>query len=209
MNPPRDTLPVLGVVGGIGSGKSSVAAELAALGCEVIDADAVGHETIQTPEVRDALVERWGEGVLDAAGRVDRSTVGEIVFDRLAELAFLNAVMHPRMRDRMAERIDAARREDGPPAVVLDAAVLFEAGWNALCTHTVFVDAPADVRLERVARERGWDEAELARREKTQISLDTKSAMCDYSLENSSSVTCLRMQVRTLFHAVVHSVGRS
>ncbi|MFW6132288.1 MAG: dephospho-CoA kinase [Planctomycetota bacterium] len=201
--------PVIGVTGGVGAGKSTVAQTLGACGCEVIDADALGHEVIQTPSVRDALVARWGAGVRDADGRVDRAAVARIVFDDADELAFLNAQMHPPLRDRMAERIAHARRNRQRRGVALDAAVLFEAGWDDLCTHTVCVTAPRAQRTDRLRRERGWDEGELDRREKRQISLDTKLAMCDYTLENSSGVSRLRKQVRTLFHDILHSVDCS
>ncbi|MBS3734504.1 MAG: dephospho-CoA kinase [Phycisphaerae bacterium] len=203
-----DRKPVLGITGGVGAGKSTAAGALADLGCAIVDADVVGHEIIQTPPVRRALVARWGEDICDGEGRVDRRAVGGIVFADAAELAFLTAQMHPPMGARIGKRIAAARRRDDVRGVVLDAAVLFEAGWDALCTHTVFVSAPRGQRLERAAG-RGWDAAAVARREKMQFSLDTKSRMCDYTVENSSSVSCLCKQVRTLFREILHSVERS
>jgi len=195
--------PVIGLTGGIGSGKSAAAAELAALGCAVIDADAVGHEVIDTPVVRDRLVALWGEGIIDSAGRVSRPAVGRIVFDSPQALAQLNAIMHPPMREIMAERIERALAEDECPAAVLDAAVLLEAGWDELCTIVVFVSAPQELRHQRVADERGWDEGEIARREKSQNPLDIKASRADHVVDNSSSLSCLREQVRTLFHQLV------
>ena len=195
--------PVIGVTGGIGSGKSAVAAELAALGCAVIDADAIGHELLARPEMRDELVSLWGDGILDDAGRVSRAAVGKIVFGSPGALTKLNAIMHPRIREAMAERIDRARADAECPAVVLDAPLLLETDCDELCTTVVFVSAPREHRLRRVASERGWDEAELVRRENSQKPLDIKAARADHVIDNSSSLSCLHEQVRTMFHTIV------
>ncbi len=199
--------PVIGLTGGICSGKSTVAAELAELGCAVIDADAVGHELLEDPEVRDELVRRLGEGILSAEGRPDRERIARIVFDSPEALARLNAVMHPRMRDRMARRIDQLRRAGGCPAVVLDAALLLETDWHELCDTIVFVDAPPAQRLQR-AKARGWDADELQRRENSQKPLDTKATSADHVIDNSSSLSYLREQVCSVFHCI-HPKGRT
>ena len=195
--------PVIGVTGGVGSGKSTVAAEFAALGCALIDADAVGHEVLAEADVRDRLVALWGEGILDESGQVDRRAVGERVFESPQALAELNAVMHPRMREVTAERIDRLQAEPTCPAVVLDAALLLETDWHELCTTIVFVSAPLEVRAQRVARQRGWDRRELARRENSQKALDIKAARSDHVIDNSSSLSYLREQVRSIFHRIV------
>jgi dephospho-CoA kinase len=199
--------PVIGIVGGVGAGKTAAAAEFAALGCRVIDADAVGHRLLDRPAVRDALIRRWGEGILAADGAIDRAAVARIVFADAEELPALNALVHPLIRERLEAEVAAARTDAAAPAVVIDAAVLFEAGWDDLCTHTVFVEAPEAVRAER-SRGRGWSAEDWSAREKSQIPLDTKAGMCDYTIDNSSSVSHLREQVRTLFHEVTRPVDR-
>ena len=196
--------PVIGIVGGIGAGKSTVAAEFETLGCRRIDADALGHALLDVRGVREALRERWGDRVLGADGRVDRRAVADIVFDAPDELAALNAVMHPRMRTELERGISEALGDPASRGVALDAAVLFEAGWNDLCTHILFVDAPSETRARRVAG-RGWTEAEMARREKSQISLDKKRRMCDILIRNSSSPSHLHQQVREAFHRMRHT----
>ncbi len=195
-------------MGGVGSGKSATAAEFAALGCAVIDADAVGHALLAEPDVQAELRTRWGEAIFDA-GQVSRTMLGRIVFADANELAALGAILHPRMRQRFKAAIADAAGDPAIPAVVLDAAVLFEAGWNDLCTHTVFVSAPEEARRRRTAGRPGWDAGEWAAREKSQIPLDTKAAKCDYTIDNSSSVSRLREQVRPLFHEVLHAVDRT
>jgi dephospho-CoA kinase len=197
--------PVIGLVGGVGAGKSTVAAALAELGCAVIDADRVGHGVIQTPAVRDALVERWGRRILGDDGRVNRAAVAEIVFEDEGELAFLNGLMHPAIAERIARRIDELQQQDDVPAIVLDAAVMLEAGWDHQCDTLVFVDAPADERFARVRAVRGWDEDRWRERENSQFSIDRKAASCDHRVRNSSSESHLREQVRTLFHRLVHN----
>jgi len=204
----RNRKPVIGLLGGIGAGKSTVAAELSKLGCAVVDADAIGHELLSDPSVKAELRRLWGKAVFAPNGEVDRAAVAERVFEDAEALAALNAVMHPRMGRRLAEEID--RRLDRPdvPAVVLDAALLLETDWHEQCSHFVFVSAGESERLRRVARSRGWDRSAWASREKSQISLDIKAGKADHVLENSSSLPCLRGQVRKIFHQIVGAAGR-
>jgi dephospho-CoA kinase len=208
MSCPQNTKPVIGLVGGIGSGKSTVAAELAALGCAVIDADELGHLVLSAPAVRRKVRARWSESVFDADGQVDRAALGRIVFSDGDELAALTAMVHPGIERLIGERIATAQADASVPAIVLDAAVLFEAGWDACCSDLVFVAAPRPQRLARVHDRRGWTDQELAAREKAQIPLDIKAAKCHHSLDNSSTAECLQGQVRRLFRQIVHVAGR-
>jgi len=107
------------------------------------------------------------------------------------------------MYARMAEQITSARITS-VPAVVLDAAVLLEAGWDDLCTDTVWIDAPAPNRQNRVRSSRGWDDQTLRQRESAQIPLDRKANRCSYRVRNDSSVSHLREQVRQLLHQITH-----
>jgi dephospho-CoA kinase len=197
--------PVIGIVGGVGSGKSTVAAALAELGCAVVDCDAIGHERLADGDVRDEIRRRWGDEVFDHEGQVDRDALAAVVFANADELAALGAIMHPRIRRRMMEQIDRARQDPSVAAIVVDGAVLFEAGCDALCTHLVFVDAPAAERQRRVREQRGWDVESWRRREKSQIPLDKKAESCDYTIGNSSSVSHLRERIRQLFNTLVHA----
>ena len=204
----RQRKPVIGIVGGIGAGKSTAAAEFAAAGCAVIDADAIGHDLLGDESVREALRRRWGERVFGREGKVDRQAVADIVFADPAELAGLNRIMHPRMRPGLQAAIAKALAEPEVRAAVLDAAVLLEAGWDEFCTHLVFVSAPESVRSSRVRSQRGWDGEAFERREKTQISLDKKAGKCDYTIDNSSSVSHLREQVREIVLRIVRVADR-
>lgn len=204
MSNASENKPVIGLVGGVGAGKSVVAARLAAAGCAVIDADAIGHEVLARDAVRQAVRTRWPELPRTPDGQIDRRALGQIVFSDPKGLADLNALMHPAMGEEIARRIGACRASESVPAIVLDAAVLFEAGWDALCTHLVFVDAPASARLEHVAG-RGWSEATWQAREKSQISLDTKRTRCHYVLRNHSDLAYLNKQIDEFFRCIVCS----
>ena len=195
------SIPVIGIVGGIGAGKTFIAAELGRHGCLVIDADHIGHELLRTDDIRKLVVDRWGEGILDKDDEVDRHELAEIVFADPTQREELEAILHPLMRAEMEKRIAAAV---DVPAVVIDAAILFEAGWDDLCSHTLFVDAPAEDRYRRVGIERGWSREEFDLRESAQIPLDTKAERCFYTVVNHSDMSRLSELVKHIFQQIVH-----
>ena len=199
----------MGLLGGIGAGKSTAAAMLAELGCAVIDGDAIGHDLLAEPDVRAEIRARWGEVVFDADGSVDRGRLGAVAFSDADELAALNAIMHLRIRRRIEAQIAAARSDPAVAAVVVDAAVMVEAGWHDVCTHLVFIDAEDAQRAARAWSARGWDQTAWQRREELQISLDKKRSMCDDHISNCFRESHLRTQLRELFHEVTHTQGRS
>jgi dephospho-CoA kinase len=189
---------VIGLLGGMGSGKSEVARVFAEEArARVISGDALAHEALRRPEVREQIARRWGPGVLDERGEVDRKQLGGIVFATRSELEALEALVHPWIKARILEELDAARR-DGARLVVLDAAIMLEAGWSEVCDELVFVEVPREVRLGRVARQRGWTEKEVEAREMAQMPLAEKAARADHILENSGTLEDLRRQVRAL-----------
>jgi len=204
MPPAPPIKPVIGIIGGIGSGKSTVADELAALGCAVIDADAIGHKLLDDADVLGEVRRRWGDEIFTSAGEVDRASLAEIVFASRDELDALNGILHPRIGREMAGAVDIAVADESIDAIVLDAALLVEAGWNELCSHVIFVDTPPAVRYRRVSEQREWKKENWEAREKMQISLDIKRSMCDYSIDGSSSVSHLRQQVRRLYPRITH-----
>ena len=181
---------VIGIVGGIASGKSLVSRRLCEMGAEVLDADRIGHEVLREAEVKEAIRARWGESVFDARGEVDRSRVAAIVFaDPPAgprELTYLEQLTHPRIERHLRKTLDRVARRNAGSILVLDAALLLEAGWNEFCDKTLFVDAPRSVRLAR-AQQRGWSETEFEAREAVQASVDWKRAQADIVIDNSST----------------------
>jgi dephospho-CoA kinase len=196
---------VIGLIGGIGSGKSAVAAILAARGGIVIDADGVGHELLTQPAVRKQIVARFGESVLDQTfsalarePQIDRSALGAIVFADPARRRQLEEILHPRMRDNFAREIERLTRQDEARMIVLDAAILLEAGWDDLCDLVVFVDTPLSVRRQRVANQRGWSLGKLDAREAAQWPCDKKRSHADIILTNDSGIDALNREVGRL-----------
>ncbi len=188
---------VVGLVGGIGSGKSEVARLLGEHGYVVVDSDAEARACLDRPDVRDRLVEWWGRRVLDEQGRVDRREVARIVFGDAKERARLEELVHPLVRRRRADMKAQAERE-GARGVVVDAPLLLEAGVDAECDVLVFVDAPRELRLQRVRASRGWDEEQMAGREAAQWPLEEKRRRCDIEIANDGDLGALRERVARL-----------
>lgn len=183
---PPAGLIVVGLTGGIGAGKSTVARAFARAGAAVSDSDATAREILQHPAVRDELVQWWGAQVLDEAGSIDRAKVAAQVFADPSKRARLEGLVHPLIHARRAQEMDAARAA-GKKVFVIDAPLLLEAGLGPQCHAVVYIDAPRHVRLARVQHKRGWTEAEFDRREAAQWPLDRKRAAARFVIENSGS----------------------
>jgi dephospho-CoA kinase len=191
-------IPTLGIIGGIGSGKSVVADAMQALGGHLIVADQLGHDALKQPDIKAKLVERWGDQILDANGDADRKRIGAIVFADAAERRALEAVVFPYIENRIADEIAAASSRPDEKFIILDAAIMLEAGWHWRCDHIVFVEAPRDVRLARLKEKRGWDEAELERREAAQMPFEEKKRHADAIIVNDESPVKVAGQVQRL-----------
>jgi dephospho-CoA kinase len=180
--------PVLGVVGGVASGKSTVAGQFARLGAAVIDADRVGHEVLREPAVQEAIRAAWGDGVFGPDGHVVRPAVARIVFapppDGPRELARLEAITHPRILARLREEMARLQADASMGAIVLDAAVMTKSGWDKLCDRLVFVEVPREVRLVR-AQARGWSAEEFSAREASQPLPSEIRRQADVVIDNS------------------------
>jgi dephospho-CoA kinase len=192
-------IPVVGLLGGIGAGKSQVAADLAGRGAFVLDADAVGHALLRQRPAREQVLRRFGPEVLDADGEVDRRKLGALVFDDPPARRDLEAILHPKMRRTFEKAIARAVRRGEARAIVLDAAILLEVGWDDLCDLVAFVDASAEVRLGRLAAQRGWGPVEVEARERAQWPLDRKRAAADLTLTNDGDPAALAAEVDRLW----------
>jgi dephospho-CoA kinase len=192
--------PVIGLVGGIGAGKSAVASIWAELGCAVSHSDDLARSAFEEQSIRDVLLAWWGPRILDALGRIDRRAIGAIVFADEAERRRLEGLVHP-----WIERAREASFAAAPPstrAFVIDAPLLFEAGLDRICDAVVFIDAPSAARLERLGRTRGWSADELARREAAQWPLDRKRASAHHVLRNAGDMAALRDEARRLLETI-------
>ena len=190
---------VIGILGGIGSGKSSVAAEFAKLGCGVIDADKIGHELLERAEVKAEVVGCFGEAILGADGRINRRNLGEIVFSDGEKLAKLNGIMHWRIIGCVEVMMKAYNGREEIKAIVIDGPLLVETGLDKYCDKLVFVECDYEIRVSRVVKKGSFDEKELKKRENFQISLDSKSKLADNAVINNSGLSVLVEQVGRIF----------
>ena len=190
---------VIGIAGGIASGKSSVADCFERLGATVLNADRMGHEILDEPEVKQKIVESWGGDVL-TEGKVDRAALARVVFaaaDAEQQLASLEQMTHPVIGQRIRECLTELEMSK-TPAVVLDAPVMFKSGWDRFCNKIVYVHADRASRQKRAA-DRGWSAGELERRESMQVELETKRLRSTDQIDNSSSMENLFSQVEKLW----------
>jgi dephospho-CoA kinase len=198
---------ILGLVGGIASGKSVVANVLRDMGALVLDADRAGHFVLREPDVIAELRKRWGDGILDSSGQISRRAVAKIVFAQgnEAERKFLEQITHPRIEALLKQELDAVRNgPEPPPVLVIDAALLFEAGWDKLCDKILFVDASRDIRLER-AVSRGWSAEQFAAREAAQLPPEEKRARSQIVIRNVRTLENIREVLRlTWRHRLVN-----
>ncbi|MEZ0266917.1 MAG: dephospho-CoA kinase [Phycisphaerae bacterium] len=195
--------PIIGIAGGIGSGKSFVANLFAELGCLVLAADDQVRQAYADPAVRHTLRDWWGDTAFDATGAINRKAIAAIIFADPAQRQRLEALVHPivaRLRD---DAMQIAATDPAVLAFVWDVPLLFEVGLNDRCDAIVFVEAPLADRLARVRAPRGWDDAELARRENLQAPLDKKRRMSKYIVQNTADVGFARTQVQAVLSEVL------
>jgi dephospho-CoA kinase len=191
---------ILGLTGGIGSGKSAAAQVLQELGALVIDADRVGHETYapNTPGW-DQVVAEFGPTAVAPDGTIDRKRLGAIVFAEPGKLARLNAIVHPLIRDAIAAKLAAATAAPDVAAVVIEAALLVEAKWDALVDEVWLVTARPDVVEQRLVAQRGLDRDAIAARLRAQLDDAQRAAHADVVIDNSGTSAALRARLSALW----------
>src|SRR5262249_50995588 len=189
---------VVGLIGGMGSGKTTVSEAFARRGAVVVSGDLAGHEALRQPGIREQVVKRWGREVLDESGEISRKKLGALVFADTAERKVLEAMVFPWIKESLRQQIDAAKAKGGAAVILLDAAIMLEAGWNTVCDRLVFVEVPREVRLQRLRDQRGWSEKEVQKREKAQMPLEEKRNRADEVLDNSGSPDEVDRQVERL-----------
>ncbi|NQT02575.1 MAG: dephospho-CoA kinase [Planctomycetes bacterium] len=194
--------PVVGILGGIGSGKSTVAAEFAKLGCKVIDADKIAHELLDEPTVKEKIVSLFGPDVLDSTEKIDHEKLAEVVFADDEKLSSLNRIIHPLVLQRTEELVEQYNHQNQVKAIVLDMPLLVEVGWHKRCDKLIFVDCRQKLRLDR-AKKMGFEKKQVKIRENFQISLDNKESLADNTIENNSDLSAIAKQVTGIFSYIV------
>ncbi len=185
-------MPVIGLTGAVAAGKSEALAALGRIGAETLSSDAIVHELLETAQVRDLLVERWGEGVAPH-GEIDRAEVGKLVFEKPEELAWLESTLHPLVGERTMKwrsQLPGATR-----LAVVEVPLLFEVGLEDAFDATICVVAADDVRVER-AGVRGTSELEA--RAARQLAQEEKAARATYVVRNDGSLADLEAALADL-----------
>ena len=201
--------PIIGILGGICSGKSTVAAEFARLGCKVIDADKIAHNLLDKKDIKDKITILFGESVLDSKGKIDPGKLAELVFADADKLSSLNEIIHPFVLERVEQLIKEYNRENQIKAIVLDMPLLMEVGWDKRCDELIFVDCKQKLRVNRAKKSGYFDENQLKIRENFQISLDKKAAIADNAVDNNSCFSALAKQVADIFSCITDKSGLS
>ncbi|HXX30421.1 MAG TPA: dephospho-CoA kinase [Myxococcaceae bacterium] len=197
---------LIGLTGGIGSGKSTVSGMLRALGAEVIDADELAREVVRPGEPALAEIARRFPGTVDAGGRLDRAALAGRIFADPGERAALNGIVHPRIQAEVQRRT-AALAAAGAEAVIYDAALLMENGLHRAMDAVIVVWVPLEVQRERLMARDGLDRAAAEERLRAQMPLDEKRALATWVVDNSGSREDTRRQVEAIWGALARRGG--
>ena len=195
--------PIIGIAGGIGSGKTLVASMFADLNCLVVNSDEMVRQAYKDPGVKQALRQWWGKLVFDPTGEVDRSAVARKIFTLPSERQRLERLIHPIVNEHRKAVMNQAAADPRIVAFVWDTPLLFETELNKLCDSVIFVEAPIELRVQRLKEGRGWDQAELERRENSQMPLDKKKRIADYVIVNAADADQARGQVREVLSQIL------
>ena len=198
---------VIGLTGGILSGKSTISGMLAEKGAIIIDADKIGHEAYKPyTKTWQELRYAFGDGILKKNGEIDRKRLGEIVFADPDTLIRLNRIVHPRMREMVREEIDCLKVE-GVDVLVLEAAVLIEAGWTDLVDEVWVTVAPEQVVIKRLQERGGLSEEQARARIRSQISTEERAKHADIKIDTDCELSEVRARVEELWETLKNREG--
>ena len=197
----QEVMLVVGLTGSIGTGKSEATRILQELGAGVINADQVGHEAY-TPHTEswNEVLDAFGRDILQPNGEIDRSKLGAIVFADSDQMTKLNGIMHPRMAGMVAEKIEQMRSH-GIQVAVVEAALLFEAGWEILVDEVWTTDSPLEAVFQRLMLRNGLNEEEVRKRLSSQMDIQERLNRSDVVVDNSGGVAALEETVRSLWES--------
>jgi len=197
---------IIGITGGISSGKSIIGRMLASMGSEYIDADEMCHRLFLVQELKNEIVERFGNTVQDIYGKIDRARLAEIVFQDKTCLDDLCRILHPIVVERIKSKITEIEKQGRRKAIVIDAALLEESDLSSICDFIVFVNTSRDHRLERSKISRHWKEEELDKRERFQMALEDKKRKADYIIDNNFTVDNTFRQVKEFWQLYIEEI---
>ncbi len=190
---------VIGLTGGIGTGKSEVARIFQELGAVLINADQIGHQAYNPhSEIWQEVVKAFGEEILQPSGEIDRKKLGSIVFADPDQLTRLNQIMHPRMARMVARQVQELG-EQGADVVVVEAALLFEAGWDSLVGEVWSTESPEDLVIKRLQSRSGLSQEEAKKRIDSQMSAEERKSRSQVVVDNSGDLVDLEKVVRSIW----------
>jgi len=183
----KQRIKVIGITGGIASGKSTIAEMLESLGADLIDADKICHELINTKDIALEITKRWGIHLQDNHDKIKRDALAKIVFSDRKEVSALNRIIHPKAIKQIKSRIAELHAKASTKAIVLDAALLVESNLIDICDMVLFVDTEKNRCKTRVQNSRKWPLDEIAKREKFQDLIPQKREISDVIINNNHS----------------------
>ena len=194
---------MIGIAGGIASGKSTIAEMLESLGADIINADKICHRLINTKDIACKITKRWGDHMLDDHGKVKRHMLAEIVFSEREEVSALNSIIHPKAIKEIKSRVAKLQVEAATKAIVIDAALVVESNLIDICDIMLFVDTKKNTCKTRVQNSRKWPLDEITKREKFQGLLQQKREIADVVINNNHSKEDTLYQVKDFWYQFI------
>ncbi len=194
----KQKLIIIGIMGGICAGKSTIAQMFEQLGAHRIDADQIANQVLLQPEIQQKIVEWWGTDLL-VDPKIQRKRLAEIVFADPVKLKQLEDLLHPIIRAEMKQRLYELSSQSKKAYIVLDAALLWESGLHQLCDCLIFVESSGALRNERAMSQRNWNMHEIEAREQHQAALNAKKAYAHHIIQNHGSLTEVMQSVQIIW----------
>ncbi len=199
----KQRIKVIGIAGGIASGKSTIAEMLESLGADIIDADKICHQLINTRDIAREITKKWGNHIQDDYGKIKRQELAKIVFSDREDVSALNSIIHPKAIEQIKSEIAKLQDEASTKAIVLDVALLVESNLIDICNIMLFVDTRKDRCNARVQESRKWSLDEITKREKFQGLLQRKKEIADVIINNNHSKEDTLNQVKDFWYQFI------
>jgi len=183
---------IIGISGGIGSGKSTVSALFEECGAEIIDADAIAHKALNEISIKNLLKSRFGDGILLQSGEVNRKSLAKIIFKDAKAREYLEQLIHPKVRKEIKKQIKISVSD----IIVLDVPLIDNSPLLGSCTHKIFVKVPDEIRFQRV-QSRGWSKEEWQQREAAQMPVEEKEKNADWVIDNTLEVSKVKENINS------------
>ncbi len=189
---------IIGLLGGIASGKTQVAKFFSQLNCVTIDADEIAHQAFKNEQIKQKIIHLFGEKVINSEQKVDKRYIADKVFDDNTMLDKLNSIIHPFVLDRIEDLVSDYSERTDCRAIILDIPLLMEIGWQSRCDTLIFIDCDDEKRMYLANNRTGLTRKQLNNRENCQISLDKKRQIAHYTIRNNSDLKNLKKQVKEI-----------